>query len=204
MIESIIVDPRIKVRNAKDLILLPKVVVVQSFDEAGAKAFRRDMSYAHRTGQTLIPIVIDSYGGEVYSLLSMVDIIRSSKLPVATIAHGKAMSCGSALFSCGTEGYRFIAPNATLMIHDTSHGFEGKNAEIQATARESARLNRKMYQVLDSNCKQKRGFFSRLVQTKSRADWYLSPKEALKLNLANHIGVPTFKTNVKVETVLEF
>ena len=206
MIESITVDPRIKVRMAKDLLLIPKVVVVTTFDEEAAKLFRQEMSYAHRTGQPIIPVVIDSYGGDCYALFSMIDTIRSSKVPVATIIQGKAMSCGAILFSCGTEGYRFIAPNSTVMIHDVSSwmGIAKKTEEVLTDARETARLNKKVYHIMDKNCGQKTGFFWETVQSKSRADWYITPREAIRLNLANHVKIPTLCTEVRVEMRLDF
>lgn len=205
MIESVTVDPRIKVRSAKDLLLLPKVPVVQTFDEEGARLFRLEMSYAHRTGQPIIPIVIDSFGGDVYSLLSMIDTIKSAKLPVATVIQGKAMSCGAVLFTCGANGYRFMAPNATLMIHDVASWESSKKAEeVMADAKETTRLNRKVYQIMDANCGQKKGFFWSLVQQKSRADWYITPREAIRLRLANHIKIPTFRTEVKIDMALDF
>lgn len=205
MIESFTVDPKIRVRDPKDLLLIPKVVLVQGFDDEAAKNFRLSMSYAHRTGQDIIPVVIDSFGGDVYALLSMVDTIRSAKVPVATIIQGKAMSCGAVLFTCGTDGYRFMAPNATLMIHDVA-SWEGyrKTEEVKADAKETDRLNKKVYRIMDKNCGQKTGFFWNLVQEKSRADWYITPREAVRLKLANHIKIPTLTTTVKVEIALEF
>lgn len=190
---------------AKDLLTMPKVVLVTEFDEDSAKTFRREMSYAHRTGQKVIPVVIDSYGGDTYSLLSMVDTIRQAKLPVATIIEGKAMSCGAVLFTCGKDGLRFIAPNATIMIHDVS-STEGtrKTEEVKADAKETERINRKIYRIMDKNCGKERDFFWEQSQKKGRADWYITPREALKLNLANHIKVPTFCTSVRVETSLDY
>jgi ATP-dependent Clp endopeptidase proteolytic subunit ClpP len=205
MIESISIDPRIKIRVAKDLLLVPKVLVVQAFDEEEARNFRRDMSLAHRTGQSIIPVVIDSFGGDVYALLSMVDTIRSAKVPIATIIQGKAMSCGAVLFTCGTEGYRFMAPNATLMVHDVASWEASKKAEeVMVDARETNRLNKKIYRIMDKNCRQKPGFFWNLVQDRSRVDWYIAPREAVRLNLANHIKIPTMRTVVKVDCQLDF
>ena len=60
----------------------------------------------------------------------MISSIKTSKIPVATIVQGKAMSCGAILFSFGEEGRRFMDPNATLMIHDVSSGQLGKVEEV--------------------------------------------------------------------------
>ena len=123
----------------------PVIIRVNKFNEESAKKFAQQMAQAHNTGQKVIPVVIDSYGGQVYSLLSMIAAIRDAEIPVATIVEGKAMSCGVVLFSCGTEGLRFITPEATLMIHDVASGAFGKNEEIQASAKETKRLNKQIY-----------------------------------------------------------
>ena len=96
MIKSINIDGRI---SEVKLMYNPVVIRVEKFTPDGAKKFTQDMSAAHNSGQDIIPIVIDSYGGQVYSLMSMISAIRASELPVSTIVEGKAMSCGVVLFS---------------------------------------------------------------------------------------------------------
>ena len=127
---------------------LPVVIRVNKFDEASAKSFSESMSKAQSTGQPVVPIIIDSYGGQVYSLMSMISDIQHSKIPVATIVQGKAMSCGAILFSCGAEGKRYMDPDATVMIHDVSSMDRGKVEEIKASAEETERLNKKIYHLM--------------------------------------------------------
>ena len=100
----------------------PVIIRVNKFNEESAKDFATKIAMAHNTGQQVIPVVIDSYGGQVYSLMSMISAIKNSDLPVATIIEGKAMSCGAILFSFGEEGMRYMDPYATVMIHDVSSG----------------------------------------------------------------------------------
>ena len=99
---------------------LPTLIRVNKFDENSAKNFSSLMIKAQNSGQPIIPVIIDSYGGQVYSLMSMISDIRHSRIPVATIVQGKAMSCGALLFSFGAEGHRYMDPDATVMIHDVS------------------------------------------------------------------------------------
>ena len=122
---------------------LPVVIRVNKFDEAAAKDFSKEVTRAQNTGQPTLPVIIDSYGGQVYSLMSMISDLERSRIPVATIIQGKAMSCGAVLFSFGTEGYRFMAPDATVMIHDVSSGGRGKVEEIKADAAEAERIRLK-------------------------------------------------------------
>ena len=180
----------------------PIIVRVNKFDEDAAKKFDQEVAQAHNTGQKVIPVVIDSYGGQVYSLMAMISSIKHSELPVATIVEGKAMSCGAILFSCGTQGYRFMDPDATLMIHDVSSMDWGKVEELKAGALEADRLNEKVYKMMAQNCGKKDDYFMKIVDKKKHADWFLDAEETKKHGLANHLRVP--KINVTVDVEIDF
>ncbi len=175
------------------------IIRVNKFDEDSAKKFSLEMAQAHNTGQDVIPIVIDSYGGQVYSLMSMIAAIKDAELPVATIVEGKAMSCGAVLFSFGEEGRRFMDPNATVMIHDVSSMDWGKVEELKASAKEADRLNSKIYHMMANNCGKKDDYFMKIVDKKKHADWFLDAKEAKKHNMANHLRLPTIRIKVAVD-----
>ena len=169
----------------------PIIARVNKFDEPTAKAFSTAIMKAQNTGQHIIPIIIDSYGGQVYSLMSMIS--------VATIVQGKAMSCGAILFSFGAEGHRYMDPDSTLMIHDVSSMGWGKVEEIKASAEETDRLNRKIYTMMAENCGHHNDYFLDIVHDKGHSDWFLEYDECLKHNLANHAYVPDFSVSIKVE-----
>ena len=177
---------------------LPMVLRVRKFDEDTAKAFASAMMKAQNTGQPIVPVIIDSYGGQVYSLMSMISDIKNSKIPVATIAQGKAMSCGAILFSFGTEGHRYMDPDATLMIHDVSSMGWGKVEEIKADAAEVERLNQRVYRMMAENCGQKEDYFLDIVHNKSHADWYLDAEECKRHKMANHLHVPELKIKATI------
>jgi len=181
----------------------PVIIRVNKFDEKSAKEFAEKMASAHNTGQSVIPVIIDSYGGQVYSLMSMIASIKNSELPVATIVEGKAMSCGVILFSCGTEGYRYITEDATLMIHDVSSASWGKNSEIQASAEEVKRLNKKIYRILSENSNKSEKWFNKQLNEKGRADWFIESKEAIDLGLADKVGMPKLQINIKLDITLQ-
>ena len=177
---------------------LPVVIRVKKFDEASANEFCTKMNKAQNSGQPLVPVIIDSYGGQVYSLMSMISDIKHSKIPVATIVQGKAMSCGAILFSFGAEGHRYMDPDATIMIHDVSSMGLGKVEEIKADAAEVERLNQKVYGMMAKNCGHSEDHFLKIVHDKSHADWFLDADECKSHNLANHLRVPELKIRVKV------
>jgi ATP-dependent Clp protease protease subunit len=193
------IDPKIK---EVELRKQPIIIRVNKFDEESAKKFALEVATAHNTGQKVIPVVIDSYGGQVYSLMSMISAIKHSELPVATIIEGKAMSCGAILFSFGTQGYRFMDPNATLMIHDVSSMDMGKVEELKASALEADRLNTIVYQMMAQNCGKKDDYFLKIVDKKKHADWFLDAIETKKHGMANHLRVP--KISIKVSVDIDF
>jgi ATP-dependent Clp protease protease subunit len=178
---------------------LPVVIRVRRFDEAAAKEFSNLMAKAQNTGQPTVPVIIDSYGGQVYSLMSMISDIRHSKVPVATIVQGKAMSCGALLFSHGAPNHRYMDPDATLMIHDVSSMNWGKVEEIKASADETERLNKKVYRMMAKNCGHNQDYFLDLIHSKGHADWFLDADEAKKHNIANKLHVPELKIKVGVD-----
>jgi ATP-dependent Clp endopeptidase proteolytic subunit ClpP len=178
---------------------LPVVIRVRKFDEGSAKAFSDEMARAQNSGQPVIPIIIDSYGGQVYSLMSMISDIKHSKVKVATIAQGKAMSCGAVLFSFGEEGHRYMDPDATLMIHDVSSMGWGKVEEIKADAEEVERLNQKIYRMMATNCGHDEEYFLDIVHEKGHADWFLDAEECKSHNMANHLHVPDLKISAEIK-----
>jgi ATP-dependent Clp protease protease subunit len=181
----------------------PVVITVNEFTEESASEFSTLVSAAQNTGQKIIPIVIDSFGGQAYSLLSMIATIKSSTIPVATIVKGKAMSCGALLASFGDEGLRFMDKDSVLMIHDVSSMAFGKVEELKADARESERLNKKLYTMMARNCGKPDDYFLNLIHDKGHADWFLEAEEAKEHNIVQQLRIPRLKGKVSVSFDLE-
>lgn len=173
-------DPKIK--NA---------ILVNEFTEYGVKCFKADFDDLNSSNLPLIPIIIDSFGGEIYALFAMLDIIATATKPVATIALGKAMSCGSVLLACGgSDKLRFVGPHATVMVHDAGAISIGKIEELKADVSEAERLNNKIFDLMNEKCNKPKGYFQKLVAGKKHVNWYLDSDEVLKHGIADHIGMP--------------
>jgi ATP-dependent Clp protease, protease subunit len=181
----------------------PIVIYISDVTEDRATSFVAQIEAAQETGQTIVPIYISSYGGSVYALIEMIDAIKKSKIPVATIAVGKAMSCGAVLLAMGSSGMRYAAPNATIMIHEISSGTSGKLGEMMVDVEETNRLNTLIFKIMAENIGKPADYFIRLIIAKTRSDWFMAPSEALGIGLIDKIGTPTLKVKVKVQTILE-
>lgn len=197
------VDSKIK-GDIKEFINEPIIIRINSIEEEDAGWFAEKISRAHETGQSIIPVIIDSYGGDIYAALSMMQEIKNSELPVATIVEGKAMSAGAVLFTSGSEGHRYMSKDAIIMIHDVhSDGDWGKVMEQISNTDESKRLNTLIYNEMAKNCGHKNDYFMNIVHKRGHTDWYINSKDAIKYKIANHIGVPRLITKVSVDISLD-
>jgi ATP-dependent Clp protease, protease subunit len=89
-----------------------------------------------------VSLYINSPGGSVYAGLAIYDTMRFVKPDVRTICFGVAMSMGSLLLMGGTAGKRMALPNARILIHQPSGGFQGQASDIEIHARETLELRR--------------------------------------------------------------
>ncbi len=179
------------------------VIRVNKFDEDSAKSFCQQMSSAQSTGQPVIPVVIDSYGGQVYSLMTMIDAIKASRVPVATIVEGKAMSCGAALLSFGSEGMRFAGSHSTIMIHEVTGGSFGRADDIKVDAKQIEKLNDKIMSLISTNIGRSSGYIKDQIHERNHADWFLDPEEAKAINLVNHVRIPELSLSIDVKFKFE-
>jgi len=176
-------------------------VYVNKFSEDSAKKFYEDFNRAVDTGQAVVPIIIDSYGGSVDAGMFMYDVITSADVSVATVAVGKAMSCGSFLLSCGDEGMRFASPNSRIMVHNISAGSWGKESDLEVNLKEIKRLKKLFFETMSVNCGHGKNYFAELLSQNSDKDMYFSPKEALKHGIINEIRLPQVQKSVYFELV---
>ena len=92
-----------------------------------------------------IAMYINSPGGVVTSGLAIYDSMQFIRPPVSTLCVGQAASMGSLLLAAGQKDMRFALPNARIMLHQPSGGFQGQATDIMLHAQEilnmKARLN---------------------------------------------------------------
>lgn len=186
--------------------IFPQVVIVEvfEFDDVSASDFDTAIWNAVNSGQTLIPVVVDSFGGQVYSLLRMLDTIAAAKAigaTIVTIGKSKMMSCGSVLVAAGTKGFRYAQPNAAMMIHEVSSSGRGKNMELQSDAAETDRLNTVLLHKLAEFANKPKKYFVDLVHSVGHADLFLSAKEIVALGLIDKVGEPAF--SLKIDLAFE-
>jgi ATP-dependent Clp protease, protease subunit len=94
-----------------------------------------------------ISMYINSPGGVVSSGLSIYDTMQFIKCPISTTVMGQAASMGSLLAVGGAKGLRFALPNASIMVHQPSGGFQGQVTDILIHARNVENLRKRLNEI---------------------------------------------------------
>lgn len=94
-----------------------------------------------------ISFYINSPGGVVTAGLAIYDTMQYIRCDVSTVCTGQAASMGSLLMAAGVKGKRYALPNARIMIHQPSGGFQGQAADIEIQAREILSLRSRLNQI---------------------------------------------------------
>ncbi|MFL5146534.1 MAG: ATP-dependent Clp protease proteolytic subunit [Microvirga sp.] len=94
-----------------------------------------------------ISMYINSPGGVVTSGMAIYDTMQFIRPPVATLCVGQAASMGSLLLAAGAKDQRFALPNARIMVHQPSGGFQGQATDIMLHAQEILNLKKRLNDI---------------------------------------------------------
>lgn len=178
------------------------IIHIVDFDEGSLCQFADGYTAALNSGSNILPIEIDSYGGEVDVLNGMLSYIEDFKARggiVMTYCGSKAMSCGSVLLASGTKGYRFISPRAHVMIHEVSGVEFGKLNDQKNGIKHTEVLNQELFEYLDNAADKEAGYFENLCTKNKNADVFLTAKQCIEHGLVDEVRIPTLTSHLKVE-----
>jgi len=132
-----------------------------------------------------ISLYINSPGGSVTSGLAIYDTMQYVKPPVSTICLGQAASMGAFLLCGGAKGKRFAVPNARIMIHQLSGGFQGQGTDIEIHAREALRLKQRLNEIMAKHTGQP----VERVEKDTDRDYFMGPGEAKEYGIIDEVIV---------------
>jgi len=132
-----------------------------------------------------ISMYINSPGGIVTSGLAIYDTMQHIRPPVATVCMGQAASMGSLLLAAGEKGMRHALPNARIMVHQPSGGFQGQATDIEIHARETIAIRERLNNIYVKHT----GQSLKAVEDALERDNFMSPERAKEFGIIDHIGV---------------
>jgi ATP-dependent Clp protease protease subunit len=130
-----------------------------------------------------ISVYINSPGGSVYSGLAVYDTMQFIKPDVSTICVGIAMSMGALLLAGGAKGKRMALPNAKILIHQVSSGFQGQATDIEIHAREIIDIRKRLDQIIADHTEQS----LEKVTRDTERDYFMSAPEAVEYGIIDRV-----------------
>ena len=130
-----------------------------------------------------IQIYINSPGGQVYSGLAIYDTMQYIKPDIQTTCVGIAMSMGAIILAGGAKGKRVALPNAKILIHQVSGGFQGQATDIEIQARETINLKRRLEEILAEHT----GRPTETVAKDMERDYFLTSQEAMEYGIIDNV-----------------
>jgi ATP-dependent Clp protease protease subunit len=130
-----------------------------------------------------IAMYINSPGGVVTSGLAIYDTIQFIKPAVSTLCIGLAASMGSLLLTAGTTGMRFALPNARILLHQPSGGFQGQASDIERHAEDIIKMKRRLNEIYVRHTGKD---YETIEKTLDR-DYFLTAEEAKDFGLIDKV-----------------
>lgn len=150
-----------------------------------------------RSSPEPLTMFINTIGGECAEGFAVIDMMETSRLPIATVGTGAIMSMGVLLLSAGTHGLRTLTKNAEVMAHQFAGYFSGKQHELIAT--------QTAYKMLETRFVNHFVRHSNMSEKQIRdvlfapSDRYLTPAECKKFGLVDRV-VEYFDTPIMFPT----
>lgn len=130
-----------------------------------------------------IQIYFNSPGGSVHAGLGIYDTMQYINCDIATICTGMAASMAAVLMTAGTKGKRSALTHSRIMIHQPMGGAQGAASDIQIVAKEIAKLQKELYQIIANHSGQP----IEKVEQDSDRDYWMTSQEALNYGMIDDI-----------------
>jgi ATP-dependent Clp protease, protease subunit len=130
-----------------------------------------------------ISLYINSPGGVVTSGLAIYDTMQYIRPDVATLCIGQAASAGALLLAAGAAGKRHCLPNARVMVHQPSGGYQGQASDIEIHAREILAVRKRLNDIFVRHTGQE----LRTIEDAMERDRFMSADEAMDFGIVDQV-----------------
>ena len=128
-------------------------------------------------------IYVHSYGGDLYSAMGFLSVMKLSKTPIVTVNLACAMSCGAMILINGHKGHRYCLKNSTALLHSGSAMQRGDFNAVQQQNQQYKNLISRVHNNIIENTTISKATLTKKLKT----DWYLDDTLQLQYSLVDHI-----------------
>lgn len=130
-----------------------------------------------------IAFYINSPGGVVTSGLAIYDTMLYVRPDISTVCIGQAASAGSLLLMAGSKGKRYALPNAKIMVHQPSGGFQGQASDIEIHAKDILATRTRLNEIYAKHT----GQTIEVIEDAMERDKFMRPEEAREFGLIDEV-----------------
>jgi len=130
-----------------------------------------------------IHFYVNSPGGSVSAGLAIYDTMQFIRPGISTLCIGQAASMGSLLLTAGGPGMRFALPNARIMVHQPSGGFQGQATDIMLHAQEILNLKKRLNEIYVKHT----GQSLKKIEDALERDYFLTAEMARDFGLVDKV-----------------
>ena len=130
-----------------------------------------------------VSLYINSPGGVVTSGLAIYDTMQFIRPAVSTLCIGQAASMGSLLLASGAKDMRFALPNARIMVHQPSGGFQGQASDIERHAEDIIKIKRRLNEIYVAHTGQDYDMVERTLDR----DYFMTAEQARAFGIVDQV-----------------
>jgi len=184
--------PEVDTTNKEPSQLLQESGMYVFMDEVNAETIKPVVEWilfanhvAKRKKKELL-LMICSEGGNVEHAFALIDVMRSSSIPIKTVGLGTIASSGLLIFLSGSRGRRILTPNTSILSHQYSAYSEGKHHELFSITKEFNLVNERMVE----HYKETTGLDEATIKSQllPSSDVWLSAEEAMSMGICDYIS----------------
>jgi ATP-dependent Clp protease, protease subunit len=160
------------------------ILLAEDFNDMMASNIVAQLLYLQSEDATKdITMYINSPGGSITSMWSIIDTMNLIKPDVSTVCIGMAASAASLTLANGAKGKRFILPHAEVMIHQPLGGAQGQASDIEITAKHIIRTKDLLHKFMSD----KTGQPIKKLEKDMDRDYFMTAQEAVEYGIVDKI-----------------
>lgn len=159
------------------------IMLTGEINDVSAEVVTMALLYLDAQAVAPIHLYINSCGGSVYAMNSIVDTMNLIKSPVYTYNIGLAASAAGIILLNGEKGHRYATPNATTMLHQPIGGAEGSSMDVEIAVEQLKFIREKMFEF----CSERTGKSVKQIKADLQRDKYFTAEQALKYGIIDVI-----------------
>ncbi len=177
-------------------------ITVNEFNDSDLSSFIEKINDFLMKNIRTIPIIINTYGGDILNVLAMsdyMDYLKKDGITIPTICMGKCMSAGLLLAASGTRNQRYSTENCRFLLHEAESMVHGSVSDMKNVLSNVINSNELYFSKLNTIVGFDK-FFENLLEKNKTTEYFFSTDKAIEYGIIDKIGFPKIEYNVTVTT----